>query len=89
MAKQIDFIEHQSFLISLTKRQIASIEPKSTDGGSMQFTLPTNLKNQSGPNRARRDLYTAVLIGNWAAKCYRDFNNLPKEFEGNWEPTLF
>lgn len=89
-ARQLDFMEHQAFLADLTKTQCALIEPKTTANGTMTFDLPTNLKAQSGPNRARRDLYTALLIANWAAKCYNDFMEYKEErVEEDWEPLMF
>ncbi len=89
-AKQIDLIEHQEFLITLTKRQIASIEPEtSTTGASIRFVLPKELRNQKGRNRARRDLYTAVLMGNWGIKKFRAMQSVPKEVEEDWIPEIF
>jgi len=89
-AKQIDFIEHQEFLITLTKRQIASIEPVvSKSGNTMQFVLPQTLQNQKGKDRARRDLYTAVLMANWVIKKYNAMKELPQEEQDEWEPMLF
>lgn len=85
-SKMIDIIERQDFLIRLTKTQCALIEPKSTDGGHMSFALPSNLKNQKGINKARKDLYTALLIGSWAVRCYNDMMSLPPETNGNWLP---
>jgi hypothetical protein len=85
-AKMIDLIERQEFLIRLTKTQCALIEPKTTDGGHMSFALPTNLKNQKGANKARKDLYTALLIGTWAVRCYNDMMTLPDEKPANWLP---
>lgn len=89
-AKQIDFIEHQGFLIELTKRQIAAIEPKMSESGStMQFVLPKELKNQKGKNRTRRDLYTAVLMANWGAKAYLEMKDEDENPDSEWEPELF
>jgi len=85
-AKMIDLIERQDFLIRLTKVQCAMIEPKSTDGGHMSFSLPSNLKNQKGANKARKDLYTALLIGTWAVRCYNDMMTLPEEKQDDWVP---
>lgn len=85
-AKMIDLIERQEFLISLTKTQCALIEPKSTDGGAMSFALPSNLKNQKGINKARKDLYTALLIGTWAVKSYNDMIAMPEEVQEDWVP---
>jgi len=89
-AKQIDLIEHQEFLITLTKRQIASIEPEaSTTGTSIRFVLPKELRNQKGRNRARRDLYTTVLMGNWGIKKFRAMQSIPKEVKEDWEVQIF
>lgn len=86
-AKRIDFIERQEFLIRLTKTQCALIEPKPTDGGArMSFVLPNNLKNQKGANKTRKDLYTCLLIGCWANKCYNDMMTLPDEKPVEWMP---
>lgn len=89
LAKQIDFIEHQQFLINLTKRQIGSIEPKTTDGGTMQFNLPQSLRKQDGPNRARRDLYTVVLMCNWIVRIWDDIQSTSLEIQEDWEPEMF
>lgn len=87
--KQVDFIQHQGFLTELTKRQIASIEPRvSETNGTMQFVLPKELKARKGKNRARRDLYTAVLIGSWAVKAYNDMQALPAPEAEDWEPMI-
>jgi len=85
-AKMIDIIERQEFLIRLTKTQCALIEPRSTDGGHMSFSLPNNLKNQKGANKARKDLYTALLIGSWAVRCYNDILTLPEEKPNDFMP---
>ncbi len=85
-AKMIDLIERQGFLIRLTKTQCALIEPKTTDGGHMSFALPNNLKNQKGANKARKDLYTTLLIGSWANQCYNDIMTLPDEKPADWMP---
>jgi hypothetical protein len=85
-AKMIDLIERQEFLIRLTKTQCALIEPKSTDGGHMSFSLPSNLKNQKGANKARKDLYTALLLGCWGVKCYTDMISMPEEKPQEWVP---
>lgn len=88
-AKKIDLIERQGFLINLIKTQCALIEVKLSDSGHITFTLPQNLKKQTGPNKTRRDLYTALLIGNWAVKCFNAFSNfVPEESFGDFIPTI-
>jgi len=89
IAKQIDFIEHQEFLMTLTRRQIASIEPRvNASGNSVQFVLPKELQNQKGRNRARRDLYTAVLMGNWIVKKFIAMEKLKPDDPEDWMPMM-
>ena len=71
-AKMIDFIDHQKSIIELTKSECANIEVVSNPQGSQQFNLPQNLRRQTGPNRARKDSYSALILGNWFAKIYFD-----------------
>lgn len=71
-ARMIDFIDHQSYLIDLVKSETALIEVKSTPNGTQTFQLPQSLRRSSSPDRARRDNYTTILMGNYAAKCYFD-----------------
>ncbi len=85
-ARMIDLIERQEFLISLTKTQCALIQDRATDGGHIAFGLPTNLKNQKGANKARKDLYTSLLIGSWGVSCYNDIMTLPDEKPAAWMP---
>jgi len=68
----LDFIALQDELISQTKHQLALIEVKATSMGTLQFDLPQQLKRSKNPDRARRDLYTCMLMGAWGAKCYWD-----------------
>ncbi len=68
----LDFIADQDDLIEQTKTQLALIEPKSTSMGVMQFDLPQHLKRDKSVNRARRDLYSCMVMANWGAKCYFD-----------------
>lgn len=88
-SKMIDLIERQAFLLRLTKTQCALIEPKSTDGGHMSFTLPHGLKNQKGANKTRKDLYTALLLGTWGVKCYNDMLTIQEEQQEEWVPIKF
>jgi hypothetical protein len=72
--KLAEFIEHQKFIIDLTKTECAMIEVKTSADGRQTFDLPQNLRrNQSSsPDRPRKDSYTALMLLNWAAKCYYD-----------------
>jgi len=53
-----------------TKKECSLIEVKTNPQGNQTFDLPLNLKKNKSPNRARKDRYTALLLGNWAIKCY-------------------
>jgi len=74
-AKMIDFIEHQSDMIDLTKNECALIQITTTSQGTQTFDLPPNLRRQSGPDKARKDSYSALVLGNWMAKIYFDSNS--------------
>ena len=75
----VDFIENLKDNIEATKTQCALIEVTSTPQGTQSFDLPLNLKRQRGANKARRDSYTALMLGNWGVSIYRDMNSLPAE----------
>lgn len=78
-AKMIDFIDHQKTIIELTKSECANIEVVSNPQGSQSFNLPQNFKRQKGPNRARKDSYSALVLGNWFAKVFFDAQNAKVE----------
>jgi hypothetical protein len=82
-AKMIDFVDHQKSIIELTKAECANIEVTTNPQGSQSFNLPQNLKRQTGPNRARKDSYSALLLGNWFAKVYFD----AKHAKANKKPS--
>lgn len=71
-AKMIDLIDNQKSVIELTKSECANIEVTTNPQGSQSFNLPQNLRRATGPNRARKDSYSALLLGNWFAKIYFD-----------------
>ncbi len=77
----VDFIAEQDSWIVATKSQVALIEVKASVLGTLQFDLPQNLKRETGPNRPRKDLYTCLLLGAWAARCYFDYLFTPMENE--------
>jgi hypothetical protein len=74
-AKMIDFIEHQSEMIILTKEECALIQASSNPQGSQTFDLPPSLKRQTGQNKTRKDSYSALLLGNWMSRIYYDFKD--------------
>ncbi len=71
--------ENQDNLIYQTKKQCALIEVKSTAKGNQTFDLPQHLKRSTSVNRARRDNYTTLMMGNWAIRCYYDMVNLKED----------
>jgi len=54
-------------------------EHSSTARGTQSFDLPQHLKRSSSANKARKDNYSALLLANWALKCYNDIINAPKD----------
>jgi len=78
-AKMLDFVDNLSDNILATKEQCASIEVTTNPQGSQSFDLPPNLKRQTGPAKARKDSYSALVLGNWMLKVWLDATNQPKE----------
>ena len=71
-AKKIEFLDHQVSKIEQTKQQCANIEVVTNPQGSQTFRLPTHMSRQTGPNKPRRDNYSALVLGNWMSKIYFD-----------------
>ena len=84
-AKMIDFVEHQYDMVNLTKTECALIQIKTTPQGHQSFDLPDVLKRTSGPNKARKDSYSAIVLGNWMIKTYYDYMNVDCT---NWQTTF-
>jgi len=78
-AKMIDFVEHLTDMILLTKTECALIQITTTAQGTQSFDLPPNLKRKTGPDKPRKDSYSALVLGNWLAKIYNDMNNTKVE----------
>jgi hypothetical protein len=80
-----EFIEQQDFIIKDTKDQCANVEVTTTSRGTQSFDLPSHLRKSTSVNRARKDNYTTLMLGNWAVKCYFDVispdNNKKKNTE--------
>lgn len=87
-AMMIDFVDHQKTIIELTKNECANIEVISNPQGSQSFQLPQNFKRQKGPNRARKDSYSALVLGNWFLKIFFDANaaKAPKKTQSTFTP---
>ena len=71
-AKMIDFVEHQEDMIQLTKTECSLIQITTSPQGTQTFDLPPTLKRQTGPEKARKDSYSALILGNWMIKIYYD-----------------
>ena len=87
-AKMIDFIEHQKDMIDLTKAECALIQPSTTSTGTQTFDLPSNLKNQKGPDRARKDSYSALILANWMMHIYYDMMEMPEQQQFTFVPMF-
>ena len=78
-AKMIDFVEHQFDMMNLIKTQCSLIQITTSASGTQNFDLPSNLKRQTGPEKARKDSYSALVLGNWMIKLYYDMMNAQAE----------
>jgi len=88
-AKMIDFVEHQSDMLELTKVECALIQITTTAQGTQTFDLPSNLRRQSGRDKARKDSYSALVLANWMVKTYFDIMNFkPREVEATFTPRF-
>jgi hypothetical protein len=87
-AKMIEFIEHQKDMIDLTKAECALIQVSSSAGGTQSFDLPPNLKRQKGVDKARKDSYSALVLGNWGMNIYYDMMDIPEEQNQGFVPMF-
>ena len=71
-AKMIDFVEHQEDMINITKNQCALIQITTSATGTQTFDLPPELRRQTGQDKARKDSYSAFVLGNWMIRVYYD-----------------
>jgi hypothetical protein len=78
-AKMIDLVEHQVDLMEKTKAECSLIQIKTTAQGTQTFDLPDNLRRQTGPEKARKDSYSALVLGNWMIKIYYDMQHMEQE----------
>ena len=71
-SKMIDFVEHQKDMMDLIKVECALIQVNTSAQGTQSFDLPQNLKKQRGADKARKDSYSALVLGNWMMNIYYD-----------------
>jgi len=84
----LDLIEFQDDFVYQTKKQCSLIEVKTTSKGTQSFDLPQHLRRSTSPNKARKDNYTTLMLGNWAVKRYYDMMNVEEETETTFSPIL-
>lgn len=88
-AKMIDFIEHQYDMMNMTKNQCALIQITTSPQGTQTFGLPVELRRQTGPDKARKDSYSALILGSWMVKLFHDMQNVKKEnIESTFAPMF-
>lgn len=75
----IEYIEDQNYWIRETKAQVALIQPKATNLGTITFDMPINIKRSTSENRPRKDNYTTLLIGNTTKTHYFNMLFAPKK----------
>jgi hypothetical protein len=71
-ARMIDFVEHQKDIMDLIKVQCALVQITTSLQGTQSFDLPLNLRKQTGAGKARKDSYSALVLGNWAMNVFYD-----------------
>jgi len=87
-AKMIDFVEHQEDMIELTKTECSLIQITTSPQGTQTFDLPPTLKRQTGPEKARKDSYSALVLGNWMIKIYYDMIEAKDERVATFTPMF-
>ena len=87
-SKMIDLVEHIHEMMDYTKGQCALIEVKSSPQGVQTFDLPLNLKKTTGPGKARKDCYSALVLGSWMIKIYNDIKNYKSEVVSSFVPMF-
>lgn len=74
-AQIVEFLDHLAGMVKLTKTQTSNIEVATNPQGSQTFRLPPHMTKIKGPNKPRKDNYSALVLGNWMAKIYFDAIN--------------
>ena len=75
-------------MIALTKAQCALIQPTSTATGQQRFDLPPSLRKQTGPNKTRKDSYSALVLGNWGVDLYNDMMTKRSHVDSGFTPIM-
>ena len=61
--------------MDLIKVQCALIQITTSIQGTQSFDLPPSLRKQKGADKARKDSYSALVLGNWFMNVYYDMNS--------------
>ena len=75
-------------MIEITKAECALIQIKTSPQGTQTFDLPDNLRRQTGPDKARKDSYSSLVLGNWIIRIYNDMSNVSIENNYTFEPMF-
>ena len=84
-ARMIDFVEHQKDMMDLIKVQCALVQITTSAQGTQSFDLPPTLRKQKGADKARKDSYSALVLGNWMMNIYYDMQDFN---QNNNQPTF-
>ena len=84
-ARMIDLVEHQKDMMDLIKVQCALVQITTSAQGTQSFDLPPNLRRQKGADKARKDSYSALLLGNWMMNVFYDM----EAYDGDLGETTF
>ena len=66
-------------MIDLAKSECALIQISTSPQGTQTFDLPLELRRQTGPDKLRKDSYSALVLGNWMIKVYYDMMHAPDD----------
>jgi len=88
-SKMIDFVEHQKDMMDLIKVECAMVQVSTSTQGTQSFDLPLNLRKQRGADKARKDSYSALILGNWMMSVYYDmFDDKIEINQGTFTPMF-
>ena len=88
-SKMIDFVEHQKDMMDLIKVECAMVQVSTSTQGTQSFDLPLNLRKQRGADKARKDSYSALILGNWMMNVYYDmFDDKIEINQGTFTPMF-
>ena len=62
-------------MMDLIKVECAMVQVSTSTQGTQSFDLPLNLRKQRGADKARKDSYSALILGNWMLNVYYDMTD--------------